>query len=161
MHKNFRESKNFHSIIFPDNFRCILWLLEGLVFSLLSPHSFQSEKYRLTWYGKCEKVSVLVQLFSLTQAQGGFPDFKWQGWSNGGKNFPLVSEQKNTVERDFRFWPRDKWNDAPFFARSLTLVRHSLLLNRTETRATQAKRKSTGSFQSFCGRWHVNDSSVI
>ena len=29
---------------------------------------------------------------------------------------------------------------APFFARSLTLVPHSLLLNRTETLATQARR---------------------
>ena len=28
------------------------------------PHSFQSEKYRLTWDGKCEKFSVLIQLNS-------------------------------------------------------------------------------------------------
>ena len=40
------------------------------------PHSFQSDKYRLTWDGKCEKFSVL---FSLTQPRGGTPDFKWQG----------------------------------------------------------------------------------
>ena len=44
------------------------------------------------------------------------------------KRFRLVSEQKKTVERDFRLWPR-------------TLVPHSLLLNRTETLATQAKLK--------------------
>ena len=44
-----------------------------------------------------------------------------------------------------RFWPREKWNNplhalllTPFFARSLTLVPRSLLLNRTETLATQA-----------------------
>ena len=84
------------------------------------------------------------------------------------KRFRLVSEQKKTVERDFRFWPREKWNEnqkmkegggggegrkpfpfflrqplpalllSPFFARPLTLVPHSLLLNRTETLATQA-----------------------
>ena len=28
------------------------------------PDRFQSEKYRLTWDGKCEKFSVLIQLFS-------------------------------------------------------------------------------------------------
>ena len=66
------------------------------------------------------------------------------------KRFRLVSEQKKNEERDFRFWLREKWNDslsspplpalllAPFFARSLTLVPRSLLLNRTETLATQA-----------------------
>ena len=56
------------------------------------------------------------------------------------KRFRLVSEQKKTVERDFRLWPREN-QKAPFFARSLTLVPHSLLLNRTETLATQAKLK--------------------
>ena len=70
----------------------------------------------------------------------------------------LVSEQKKTVERDFRFdrarnetrtkkWKRGEEEGkegplpalllAPFFAPSLTLVSHSLLLNRTETLATQ------------------------
>ena len=38
---------------------------------------FQTEKYRLTWDGKCEKFSVL---FSLTQAQREYSG------SNGGKN---------------------------------------------------------------------------
>ena len=40
------------------------------------------------------------------------------------KRFRLVSEQRKTAEeRDFRFWPREKWNEglpalllAPFFA---------------------------------------------
>ena len=79
------------------------------------------------------------------------------------KRFRLVSEQRKTEERDPRFWPREKWNKSqkmkvgegvgqgrklphplpalsltPFFARSLTLVPRSLLLNRTETLATQA-----------------------
>ena len=79
------------------------------------------------------------------------------------KRFRLVSEWRKTEERDSRFWPREKWNKsqkmkvgegvgqgrklphplpalslAPFFARSLTLVPRSLLLNRTETLATQA-----------------------
>ena len=53
------------------------------------------------------------------------------------KRFRLVSEQKETVEGDFRFWSREKLNE-PFFARSLTLFSRSLLLNRTETLTTQA-----------------------
>ena len=28
------------------------------------------------------------------------------------KRFRLVSEQKKTEERDFRFWPRGKWNES-------------------------------------------------
>ena len=96
-------------------------------------------------------------------------DTKCQGTGSlRSKRFRLVSRQKMTVERDFRFWPREKWNEnqkmkegegrgeggfpsflphplpalllAPILERSLTLVPHSLLLNRTETLATQAKR---------------------
>ena len=55
--------------------------------------------------------------------------------------------KKKTEERDFRFWPREKWNEdplpalllAPFFARSSTLVPRSLLLNRKETLATKIR----------------------
>ena len=45
--------------------------------------------------------------------------------------FPFVSEQRKIEERDFRFWPREKWNESergPFFlffslsARALTLA---------------------------------------
>ena len=52
------------------------------------PHSFQSEKPRLTWDGKCEKFSVLIQLFSLTQAHRGYSGFQVTGMIelNGGKN---------------------------------------------------------------------------
>ena len=39
----------------------------------------------------------------------------------------MVSEQKKTEQRDFRFWPREKW-----------IVPRSLLRNRTEMVATQA-----------------------
>ena len=59
------------------------------------------------------------------------------------KRFRLVSEQRNTEEGDFRYWPREKWN-APLFSRSLTsltLVPRSCRLNRTETLATQANLK--------------------
>ena len=28
------------------------------------------------------------------------------------KRFRLISEQKKTKERDFRFWPREKWNES-------------------------------------------------
>ena len=70
-------------------------------------------------------------------------------WLNVGirslrsKRFRLVSQQRK--KRDSRFWPREKWNEpknetlTPFFARSLTLVPRSLLLNRTETLARQAR----------------------
>ena len=82
------------------------------------------------------------------------------------KRFRLVSEQKKTEERreeqDSRLWLREKWNERqkmkeaggegkkksflPFFPTPphsfacaiLTLVPRSLLLNRTETLATQA-----------------------
>ena len=70
------------------------------------------------------------------------------------KRFRLVSEQRNTQEGDFRFWPREKWNEsqkvkegegalllAPLFSRPLTLIPRSFLLNRTETIATQANSK--------------------
>ena len=30
------------------------------------------------------------------------------------KCFRLVSEQKNSEERDFQFWPREKWNESHF-----------------------------------------------
>ena len=79
-------------------------------------------------------------------------------WSNAeislrSKRFRLVSEQRNTEEGDFRYGPREKWNEsplpalllAPLFSRSLTsltLVPHSFRLNRTETLATQAMQKS-------------------
>ena len=50
------------------------------------------------------------------------------------KRFRLISEQKKTEERGFRFWPREKWNE------SQKLIFRSLLLNRTETLAMQAIR---------------------
>ena len=28
------------------------------------------------------------------------------------KRFRLVSEQRNTEEGDFRFWPREEWNES-------------------------------------------------
>ena len=28
------------------------------------------------------------------------------------KRFCLVSDQRKTEERDFRFWPREKWNES-------------------------------------------------
>ena len=31
------------------------------------------------------------------------------------KRFHMVSEQKKTEERDFRFWQREKWNEPFFF----------------------------------------------
>ena len=59
------------------------------------------------------------------------------------KRFRFVSEQKELLEGDFRFWPREKWNENQTFplfnlcpfSRGLWL----LFLNRTETLATQAR----------------------
>ena len=71
-------------------------------------------------------------------------------YSLRSKRFRLVSEQKRSWKGTFGFdrarnetrtKKMKEWALllAPFFARSLTLVPHSLLLNRTETLATQAK----------------------
>ena len=60
------------------------------------------------------------------------------------KRFRLVSEQKKTVERIFGFdRARSETRTAllPFLAQSLILVPHSLLLNRTETLAMQARQR--------------------
>ena len=35
-----------------------------------------------------------------------------QSSSLRSKRFRLVSEQRNTEEGDFRFWPRQKWNES-------------------------------------------------
>ena len=49
------------------------------------PHSFQSERYRLTWDGKCENFSVLIQVFSLPQAQRGYSGFQVTGMIEWGQ----------------------------------------------------------------------------
>ena len=51
------------------------------------------------------------------------------------KRFRLVSEQRETEERDFRFWPREKWNESAVF----DSLPRSLFRDRTKTLATQAK----------------------
>ena len=57
----------------------------------------------------------------------------------------MVSEerrQRNDKERDFRFWPREKWNESQKLKEGggggVSAVFDSLLRNRTETLATQA-----------------------
>ena len=77
--------------------------------------------------------------------------FKWKLYSLRGKRFRLVWEQKKdrgsgfsvlTARKTFLSLPPPPLPAlllAPFFARSLTIVPHSLLLNRTETLATQAR----------------------
>ena len=37
---------------------------------------------------------------------------RWVPSSLRSKRFPLVSEQRKTEERNFRFWPRGKWNES-------------------------------------------------
>ena len=86
------------------------------------------------------------------------------------KRFRLISEQRKTEEGDFRFWPREKWNEsqkmkeggggrgrketffptssplpallvATFSARSLTLVPRSLLRNACYAGQQEATKK--------------------
>ena len=52
--------------------------------------------------------------------------------SLSNKRFRLVLEQRKTEERDFWFWPCEKWNES-------TLVPCSFLQNRTEMLATQVR----------------------
>ena len=97
-------------------FACRLYPPHGPLRFITSRSPLPCEK-RSAWGGGCH------ELFSLRS-----------------KRFRLVSEQRNTEERDFRFWPREKLL-APLFSRSLTsltLVPRSFRLNRTETLATQA-----------------------
>ena len=54
------------------------------------------------------------------------------------KRFRLVSEQKKKQVTGFSLLTVREMKQDPFFAPSLTLFRRSLLLNRTETLATQA-----------------------
>ena len=75
---------------------------------------------------------VFYFLFFLFYPSWFDPDWRSE-FSLRSKRFRLVSEQKTTEERDFPFWPR-----------SLTLVPRSLLLNRTETLATQASPSWSG-----------------
>ena len=83
------------------------------------------------------------------------------------------------MQRDFRFWPREEWNESPlrcfirpFFARSLTLVPRSLLPNRTETLGTRLtvqrkflyrftrQRPASGNEGNKCLKYFSTDSSV-
>ena len=55
------------------------------------------------------------------------------------KRFRLVSEQRKTEEGDFRFWPREKWNESQKTFRAVFDSRSSLFApNRTETRMLMA-----------------------
>ena len=59
------------------------------------------------------------------------------------KRFRLVSEQKKTEVRDFRFDRARNETRAIFRAVSLTLVPRSSLLNRTETLTTRARQSGS------------------
>ena len=85
-----------------------------------------SQSQEKVWEQVCERREVREMEVGGGEGEGCF--------SLRSKRFRLVSEQRKTEERDSWFWPREKWN-----ARSLTHVPRSLLLNRTETLATQAK----------------------
>ena len=63
------------------------------------------------------------------------------GFSLRSKRFPLVSDRSKERPRNriLGFGLLPALLLTPFFALSLTLLPRSLLLNRTETRATQAK----------------------
>ena len=69
---------------------------------------FQTEKYRLTWDGKCEKFSVL---FSLTQAQREYSG------SNGAKiktqKNPLSFKQNPKTSLDKKLSPKKSHAELP------------------------------------------------
>ena len=59
------------------------------------------------------------------------------------KRFRLVSGQKKDRGSGFSILTAREMKREPFFARSLTLVPRSSLLNRTETLATQARQSGS------------------
>ena len=138
-------------------------IIEGM--GLLSYQRLQ--RLRLTTLLERRMRGDLIETFQIIN---GFANYGHNmfGTSLRSKRFRLVSEQRNTEEGDFRYWPREKWNESqkvkdgrgggegrnflpsflphslpallltPLFSRSLTLVPRPFLLNRTETLATQA-----------------------
>ena len=62
---------------------------------------------------KGSNIILLADNSKINQSRSG----SWSKWFSNrmgslrSKRFRLVSEQKKTVERDFRFWPREKWNE--------------------------------------------------
>ena len=67
------------AVLFSPTILDAFYSIKKVWFFHCSPlHSFQSEKYILTWDRKCEKFSVLIQYnFSAElKPRGGTPDFK-------------------------------------------------------------------------------------
>ena len=93
----------------------------------------------------------LIRIFDLRKKRC------FQSCSLRSKRFWLVSEQRKTEERAFRFGCSRIETGAlllaPFFALSLTLVPCSLLQDRTETLATQAT--TSGAFTIY-GKTHYH-----
>ena len=79
IHKNFRRARISAVLFSPTILDAFYGFKKVWFFHCSPPHSFQSEKHRLTWVGKCEKFSVLIQLFSLTQAHRGYSGFQLTG----------------------------------------------------------------------------------
>ena len=54
--------------------------------------------------------------------------FSWISLSS--KRFCEVSEQRKIEERDFRFWPREKWNEnqKPSENKSMVLLQQKIIL---------------------------------
>ena len=81
-------------------------------------HNLQSEQYRLTWDGKCEKFSAL---FSLTQAQRAYSGFQVTGtieWGQKskpkkslGQNLsPKKSHAEFSLDNQFFLWISGRTN---------------------------------------------------
>ena len=73
------------------------------LFHYSPPHSFQSEKYRLTWDGKFEKFSVLL---SLTQTQRGYSGFQVTGMIELAAK---IKTQKNPLGFKKKIYPPKKY----------------------------------------------------
>ena len=80
-------------------------LKDIFVFNVLEHNHLHKQKDKTTIRGVKESTHKVI-------LQQESTDYKWLKYSLRSKRFRLVSEQRKTEERDFRFWPREKWNES-------------------------------------------------
>ena len=80
-------------------------LKDIFVFNVLEHNHLHKQKDKTTIRGDKESTHKVI-------LQQESTDYKWLKYSLRSKRFRLVSEQRKTEERDFRFWPREKWNES-------------------------------------------------
>ena len=81
-------------------------LLEDIfVFNVLEHNHLHKQTDKTTIRGDKESAHKVILRQEST-------DYKWLKYSLRSKRFRLVSERRKTEERDFRFWPREQWNES-------------------------------------------------